>query len=61
MEIDIVAINDDGHVVALATSDGGKSDRAFSRDYSRKFRIERMSVGEACDRHLKYLETLPRK
>lgn len=59
--MDIVAINDDGHVVALAYSDGGRDDRAFSRDYGRKFRIEYMLRSEACERHLEYLGTLPRR
>lgn len=58
LDIDIVAINKSGHVVALATSDRGDGDRTFARDYGRKFRIEMMPVSEACNRHLLYLDTL---
>lgn len=57
--IDIVAINESGHVIAMAESDKGAGDRAFSRDYSRKFRVEKMPVEEACDRHMAYLATIP--
>lgn len=57
--LDIVAINQDGHVVALATSDGGKSDKAFAKEFlGPKYRVEIMPVGEACDRHVKYLKSL---
>lgn len=60
--IDIVAINEDGHVVAMATSDGGKADKSFAREFlGPKYRVELMPVSEAVDRHLKYLETLPRR
>ena len=59
--MDIVAINQAGHVVAMATSDGGKSDKSFARKYlGPTYRVEIMPVSEAVDRHLKYLDTLPR-
>lgn len=55
---DIVAVNKSGHVVALATSDGGRGDLVFARDYGRKFRIEMMPIPEACSRYLRYLKSV---
>lgn len=55
---DIVAVNKSGHVVALATSDGGKGDVAFARDYGHRFRIEMMAIPEAVNRYLTYLKSV---
>lgn len=55
---DIVAVSRNGHVVALATSDGGKSDIAFARNYGSKYRIEMMPIPEAVNRYLTYLKSV---